>query len=158
MTEAVIVSTARTPLCKSWRGAFNMTHGATLGAHVVRNAVSRAGVDPAEIEDVIMGCANPEGATGANIARQIALRAGLPVSVPGMTVNRFCSSGLQTIALAAQRVIAGEGDVFVAGGVESISCVQNEMNRHMVAEGWLSTNKPEIYWSMLQTAENVAQR
>ncbi|WP_175700463.1 acetyl-CoA C-acyltransferase [Burkholderia ambifaria] len=158
MTEAVIVSTARTPLAKSWRGAFNMTHGATLGGHVVAAALERAKLDPARIEDVIMGCANPEGATGANIARQIALRAGLPVSVPGMTVNRFCSSGLQTIALAAQRIIAGEGDVYIAGGVESISCVQNEMNRHMVQEGWLVEHKPEIYWNMLQTAENVAKR
>ena len=158
MTEAVIVSTARTPLAKSWRGAFNMTHGATLGGHVVAAALERAKLDPARIEDVIMGCANPEGATGANIARQIALRAGLPVSVPGMTVNRFCSSGLQTIALAAQRIIAGEGDVYVAGGVESISCVQNEMNRHMIQDGWLVEHKPEIYWNMLQTAENVAKR
>ncbi|MPV55406.1 acetyl-CoA acetyltransferase [Burkholderia sp. HI2761] len=158
MTEAVIVSTARTPLAKSWRGAFNMTHGATLGGHVVAAALERAKLDPARVEDVIMGCANPEGATGANIARQIALRAGLPVSVPGMTVNRFCSSGLQTIALAAQRIIAGEGDIYVAGGVESISCVQNEMNRHMIQEGWLVQHKPEIYWNMLQTAENVAQR
>jgi len=158
MTEAVIVSTARTPLAKSWRGAFNMTHGATLGGHVVAAALERAKLDPARVEDVIMGCANPEGATGANIARQIALRAGLPVSVPGMTVNRFCSSGLQTIALAAQRIIAGEGEIYVAGGVESISCVQNEMNRHMVQEGWLVQHKPEIYWNMLQTAENVAKR
>ncbi|KWF37014.1 acetyl-CoA C-acyltransferase [Burkholderia pseudomultivorans] len=158
MTEAVIVSTARTPLAKSWRGAFNMTHGATLGGHVVAAALERAKLDPARAEDVIMGCANPEGATGANIARQIALRAGLPVTVPGMTVNRFCSSGLQTIALAAQRIVAGEGDVYVAGGVESISCVQNEMNRHMVHEGWLLEHKPEIYWNMLQTAENVAKR
>ena len=158
MTEAVIVSTARTPLAKSWRGAFNMTHGATLGGHVVAAALERAKLDPARIEDVVMGCANPEGATGANIARQIALRAGLPVSVPGMTVNRFCSSGLQTIALAAQRIIAGEGDVYIAGGVESISCVQNEMNRHMLQEGWLVEHKPEIYWNMLQTAENVAKR
>jgi acetyl-CoA C-acetyltransferase len=158
MTDAVIVSTARTGLAKSWRGAFNMTHGATLGGHATQAAVERAKLDPARVEDVIMGCANPEGATGGNIARQIVLRAGLPVSVPGMTVNRFCSSGLQTIALAAQRVIAGEGEVFVAGGVESISCVQNEMNRHMMVEGWLNTNKPEIYWSMLQTAENVAKR
>ncbi|MEB2601037.1 acetyl-CoA C-acyltransferase [Burkholderia cenocepacia] len=158
MTEAVIVSTARTPLAKSWRGAFNMTHGATLGGHVVAAALERAKLDPARVEDVIMGCANPEGATGANIARQIALRAGLPVSVPGMTVNRFCSSGLQTIALAAQRIIAGEGDIYVAGGVESISCVQNEMNRHMIQEGWLVQHKPEIYWNMLQTAENVAKR
>ncbi|KVS24796.1 acetyl-CoA C-acyltransferase [Burkholderia cepacia] len=158
MTEAVIVSTARTPLAKSWRGAFNMTHGATLGGHVVAAALERAKLDPARVEDVIMGCANPEGATGANIARQIALRAGLPVSVPGMTVNRFCSSGLQTIALAAQRIIAGEGEVYVAGGVESISCVQNEMNHHMIQEDWLAQHKPEIYWNMLQTAENVAKR
>ncbi|WP_175948675.1 acetyl-CoA C-acyltransferase [Burkholderia pyrrocinia] len=158
MTEAVIVSTARTPLAKSWRGAFNMTHGATLGGHVVAAVLERAKLDPARVEDVIMGCANPEGATGANIARQIALRAGLPVTAPGMTVNRFCSSGLQTIALAAQRIIAGEGDVYVAGGVESISCVQNEMNRHMVQESWLVEHKPEIYWNMLQTAENVAKR
>ncbi|WP_423379259.1 acetyl-CoA C-acyltransferase [Burkholderia sp. LMG 32019] len=158
MTEAVIVSTARTLLAKSWRGAFNMTHGATLGGHVVAAALERAKLDPARVEDVIMGCANPEGATGANIARQIALRAGLPVSVPGMTVNRFCSSGLQTIALAAQRIIAGEGEVYVAGGVESISCVQNEMNHHMIQEGWLVQHKPEIYWNMLQTAENVAKR
>ncbi|AQQ42780.1 MULTISPECIES: acetyl-CoA C-acyltransferase [Burkholderia] len=158
MTEAVIVSTARTPLAKSWRGAFNMTHGATLGGHVVAAALERAKLDPARVEDVIMGCANPEGATGANIARQIALRAGLPVSVPGMTVNRFCSSGLQTIALAAQQIIAGEGEIYVAGGVESISCVQNEMNRHMIQEGWLVQHKPEIYWNMLQTAENVAKR
>ncbi|WP_233863322.1 acetyl-CoA C-acyltransferase [Paraburkholderia adhaesiva] len=158
MTDAVIVSTARTGLAKSWKGAFNMTHGATLGGHVTKAAIERANLDPARVEDVIMGCANPEGATGGNIARQIALRAGLPVSVPAMTVNRFCSSGLQTIALAAQRVIAGEGDVYVAGGVESISCVQNEMNRHMAMEGWLAQNKPEIYWSMLQTAENVARR
>jgi acetyl-CoA C-acetyltransferase len=158
MTEAVIVSTARTGLAKSWRGALNMTHGAALGGHVTTAAITRTGIDPARVEDVIMGCANPEGATGMNIARQIALRAGLPVSVPGMTVNRFCSSGLQAIALAAQRVIAGEGDVFVAGGVESISCVQNEVNQHMLADGWLELNKPEIYWSMVQTAETVAKR
>jgi acetyl-CoA C-acetyltransferase len=158
MTDAVIVSTARTPLCKSWRGAFNMTHGATLGGHAVEHAVARAKLDPAEIEDVIMGCANPEGATGFNIARQIALRAGLPITTSGMTVNRFCSSGLQTIALAAQRIIAGEADIYVAGGVESISCVQNEMNQHMAHEGWLKEHKPEIYWSMLQTAETVSKR
>ncbi|MBS0443466.1 MAG: acetyl-CoA C-acyltransferase [Proteobacteria bacterium] len=158
MSNAVIVSTARTPLAKSWKGAFNMTHGATLGAHAVKAAVERAGIAPAEVDDVIMGCANPEGATGANIARQIALRAGLPITTSGMTVNRFCSSGLQTIALAAQRIIAGEGDIYAAGGVESISCVQNEMNRHMLADPWLVQNKPEIYWSMLQTAEQVAKR
>jgi acetyl-CoA C-acetyltransferase len=158
MSNAVIVSTARTPLAKSWKGSFNMTHGATLGGHVVRHAVERAGLDPAEVEDVIMGCANPEGATGFNIARQSALRAGLPVSTSGMTVNRFCSSGLQTVALASQRILAGEGEIFVAGGVESISCVQNEMNQHMANEGWLLEHKPEIYWSMLQTAEQVAKR
>jgi acetyl-CoA C-acetyltransferase len=137
MRDAVIVSTARTGLAKSWKGALNMTHGATMGGHVVKAAIARAGIDAAEVEDVIMGCANPEGATGANIARQIALAADCPVSVSGMTVNRFCSSGLQTIALAAQRVIAGEGDVFVAGGVESISCVQNEMNPHMLIDAAL---------------------
>ena len=158
MTSAVIVSTARTPLAKSWKGSFNMTHGATLGGHAVEHAVKRAGIEGAEVDDVIMGCATPEGATGANIARQIALRAGLPITTSGMTVNRFCSSGLQTIAMAAQRVIAGEGDIFVAGGVESISCVQQEMNTHMLADPWLVKNKPEIYWNMLQTAENVAKR
>ncbi len=158
MTDAVIVSTARTPLCKSWRGALNMTHGATLGGHAVKAAVERAKLDPAEVEDVIMGCANPEGATGGNIARQIAMRAGMPVTVSGLTVNRFCSSGLQTIALAAQRVLAGEADIFVAGGVESISCVQNEMNKHMAIDPWLKANKPTTYWNMLQTAEMVSKR
>jgi acetyl-CoA C-acetyltransferase len=158
MTSAVIVSTARTPLAKSWKGAFNMTHGATLGGHAVRHAIQRAGIDAAEVEDVIMGCANPEGATGANIARQIALMADCPITVSGVTVNRFCSSGLQTIALAAQRIIAGEGDVFVAGGVESISCVQQEMNTHMMRDPDLNKKKPEIYWNMLQTAEQVAKR
>ncbi len=158
MTQAVIVSTARTPLAKSWKGAFNMTHGATLGGHAVKHAIARAGIDAAEVEDVIMGCANPEGATGANIARQIALMADCSVSVSGMTVNRFCSSGLQTIALASQRIIAGEGDIYVAGGVESISCVQQEMNQHMLFDVNLQKKKPEIYWNMLQTAEQVAKR
>ena len=158
MSQAVIVSTARTPLAKSWKGAFNMTHGATLGGFAVKAAVERAGVDAGAIDDVLMGCANPEGATGANIARQIALAAGLPITVSGATVNRFCSSGLQTIAMASQRVIAGEGDVYVAGGVESISCVQQEMNRHMMVDPNLEKIKPEIYWNMLQTAENVAKR
>ena len=158
MTSALIVSTARTPLAKSWKGAFNMTHGATLGGHAVQHAISRAGIDAGEVDDVIMGCATPEGATGANIARQVALRAGCPVTVSGMTVNRFCSSGLQAIALASQRVIAGEADIYVAGGVESISCVQQEMNTHMLREDWLAKNKPEIYWNMLQTAEQVAKR
>ncbi len=158
MTSAVIVSTARTPLAKSWKGAFNMTHGATLGGHAVKHAIQRAGIEAAEVDDVIMGCANPEGATGNNIARQIALMADCPITVSGMTVNRFCSSGLQTIALAAQRIIAGEGDVYVAGGVESISCVQQEMNMHMISDPALVKKKPEIYWNMLQTAEQVAKR
>jgi len=157
-TEAVIVSTARTPLCKSWRGALNLTHGAKMGGHVVHAALERAKVDADEVEDVIIGCANPEGATGWNIARQIAIRAGCPISVPGMTVNRFCSSGLQTIALASQRIMAGEGDVYVAGGVESISLVQNEMNKHHFQDEWLHRHKPETYWPMLQTAEYVARR
>jgi acetyl-CoA C-acetyltransferase len=158
MREAVIVSTARTGLAKSWKGALNITHGAGMGGHVVRAAIDRAGIAPDEVEDVIMGCANPEGATGSNIARQIALAAGCPITVSGMTVNRFCSSGLQTIALAAQRIMAGEGDVYVAGGVESISLVQNEMNRTHLVDPWLKANKPEIYWPMLQTAEMVAKR
>ncbi|HYP86050.1 acetyl-CoA C-acyltransferase [Variovorax sp.] len=158
MTSAVIVSTARTPLAKSWKGAFNMTHGATLGGHAVQQAVARAGIDGALVDDVIMGCATPEGATGSNIARQIALKAGLPITTSGMTINRFCSSGLQTIATAAQRIIAGEGEVYVAGGVESISCVQNEANKHMLVDPALMKQKPEIYWNMLQTAEQVAKR
>ena len=158
MREAVIVSTARTPLAKSWRGAFNMTHGATLGAAAVRAALERAGVEGGEVEDVMMGCANPEGATGVNIARQIAIRAGMPVTVSGVTVNRFCSSGLQTIAMAAQRIMAGEGDIYVAGGVESISCVQNDLNTKMIHDPWLKEHKPTIYWPMLQTAETVAKR
>jgi acetyl-CoA C-acetyltransferase len=159
VVDAVIVSTARTPLAKSWRGAFNLTHGATLGGHVVQAAMARAGIDPASVEDVIMGCANPEGATGFNIARQIALRAGCPVTTSGITVNRYCSSGLQSIALAAQRIMAGEGEVFVAGGVESISCVQNDhLNTFMAKEAWLDEKKPAIYHTMLETAETVASR
>ena len=158
MVDAVVVSTARTPLCKSWRGAFNMTHGADLGGHVLCHAMVRARVDPAEVEDVIMGCANPEGATGRNIARQIAIRAGCPVTTSGMTVNRFCSSGLQTIAIASQRVMSGEGDIYAAGGVESISCVQNEMNKHMINDAWILEHKPELYWPMLETAEYVARK
>jgi acetyl-CoA C-acetyltransferase len=157
MVDAVIVSTARTPLCKSWKGALNITHGATMGGHALSHAIARAKLDPGEIEDVIMGCANPEGATGRNIARQIALRAGCPVSTSGMTLNRFCSSGLQTIAVAAQRVMTGEGDIFAAGGVESISLVQNEMNTHSINDDWILANKPELYWPMLKTAEYVAK-
>src|SRR6476659_9239195 len=158
MADAVIVSTARTPLCKSWRGALNMTHGATMGGHALQHAIARARLEPGEIEDVIMGCANPEGATGRNVARQIAIRAGCPVTTAGMTVNRFCSSGLQTIAIASQRVMAGEGEIYAAGGVESISCVQNEMNKHMLNEEWILEHKPELYWPMLQTAEYVSKK
>jgi acetyl-CoA C-acetyltransferase len=158
MTDAVIVSTARTGLAKSWKGAFNMTYGATLGAHAVRHAVARAGLELAEIEDVVMGATHLEGTTGGNIARAIALRAGLPVTTAGMSLNRFCASGLQAIATAAQRVIAGELQALVAGGVESISCVQNEANQHMRRDPWLLQHKPELYWSMLQTAEQVARR
>src|SRR3954467_15807167 len=131
MIDAVIVSTARTPLTKSWKGAFNMTHGATLGGHAVKRALQRAGVDGAEVEDVLMGCANPEGATGANIARQIALMEDLPVTVSGATAHPLGSSGLQTVAVAAQRIIAKEAEVYLAGGVESIPCVQQEMNQLM---------------------------
>src|SRR5436190_14622107 len=158
MPDAGVVSTARTPLCKSWRGAFNMTHGATMGGHALCHAIQRANLDPGDIDDVIMGCANPEGATGRNIARQIAIRAGCPVTTSGMTINRFCSSGLQTIAMASQRVMTGEGTIYAAGGVESISCVQNEMNTHMLNEEWIDANKPELYWPMLQTAEYVARK
>jgi len=155
--DAVIVSTARTPLAKSFRGAFNMSHGAHLGGHVVRAALERAQVDPAEVEDVLMGCAAPEGATGSNIARIIAYRAGCPVTVPGTTVNRFCSSGLQTIALAAQRIMAGESGIYVAGGVETISCIPNR-NQHMLRDAWTLEHKPALYMPMLETAENVARK
>lgn len=158
MTEAVIVSTARTGLGKSWKGAFNMTHGATLGAHSVHHAVARAGIDPAEVEDVIMGATHLEGTTGGNIARAIALRAGLPVTTAGVSINRFCSSGLQAIAMAANRIMCEQVPIMVAGGVESISCVQNERNTHMNRDPWIVENKPELYWSMLQTAELVAKR
>ncbi len=158
MTDAVIVSTARTALAKSWKGAFNMTYGSTLGGHSVKHALERAQLDPAEVDDVIIGCANPEGTTGFNIARQIALAAGCPVTVPAMTVNRFCSSGLQSIAIAAQRILSGEGEHFVAGGVESISCVQGELNRHMLVDPGVLAIKPEVYWPMLKTAEQVAAR
>ena len=158
MTDAVIVSTARTGLAKSWKGAFNMTYGATLGGHAVQHAVARAGIDPGEVEDCIMGGTFGEGTTGGNIARAIALRAGLPVTTGGLTINRFCSSGLQSIALAAQRVMTEGCPAIVAGGVESISCVQNEANKHMITDPALLKAKPEIYWNMLQTAEQVAKR
>lgn len=159
MREAVIVSTARTPIGKAYRGAFNNTHGADLGGHAIAHAVARAGVDPAEVEDVLMGCAMPEGATGGNIARQCALRAGLPVTTGGATINRFCSSGLQAIAMAAQRVIVDGAPVTVAGGLESISLVQNEhQNKHRANNLWIDENKPELYYSMIQTAEVVSNR
>jgi acetyl-CoA C-acetyltransferase len=158
VTEAVIVSTARTGLGKSWKGAFNMTYGATLGAHAVQHAVARAGIDPAEVEDVIIGSTFGEGTTGGNIARAVALRAGLPVSTAGLSINRFCSSGLQSIALACQRIMTEGAQVMVAGGLESISCVQNELNTHMRADPWILEHKPTLYWSMLQTAETVAKR
>jgi acetyl-CoA C-acetyltransferase len=158
MPDAVIVSTARTPIGKAFRGAFNMTHGAVLGGHVVKHAVERAGVDPGEVEDVVMGCAMPERATGQNIARLSAIRAGLPITVPGVTVNRFCSSGLQTIAFAAQRIIAGEVDVLVAGGLESISLLQEGGRPPPVKEEWLEAHKPEIWMPMIETADIVAKR
>jgi acetyl-CoA C-acetyltransferase len=159
MPDAVIVSTARTGIGKAYRGSLNNTHGATMAAHVIRHAVERARLEPAEVEDVILGCAMPEGATGHNIARQAALRAGLPVTTAGTTVNRFCSSGLQAIAMAAHRVVVDRVPVVVAGGVESISLVQNEhMNLHRLREPWLEAHKPEIYMTMIETAEVVARR
>lgn len=158
MRSAVIVSTARTAMTRSWSGGLNATHAATMAGHVIAEAVARAGVDPSEIGDVVLGCANPEGASGQNVARQAALRAGLPVSVPGMTVSRFCASGLQSITMAAQRVMTGECDVLIAGGVESISCVQEQMNKHMIEDPWLAAHKPDIYLPMLRTAEIVADR
>jgi len=159
MADAVVVSTARTPIGKAYRGAFNNTHGATLAGHVIASAVERAGVEPGEVEDVIIGCALPEGATGQNIARQAALRAGLPVTTAGVTVNRFCSSGMQAIAMAAQRVIVDRVPVMAAGGVESISLVQNEhFNNFRIHEPWLDEHKPEVYMPMIETAEVVAKR
>jgi acetyl-CoA C-acetyltransferase len=159
MNDAVIVSTARTPIGRAYKGAFNNTHGASLGGHVVAEVVKRAGLEPGEVEDVLMGCAMPEGATGANIARQCAIRAGLPVTVAGVTVNRFCSSGLQTIAMAAQRIRSDGAEVLVAGGLESISLVQNEhKNGFRGADEWITEHKPELYWPMIQTADTVAKR
>jgi len=158
MTDAVIVSTARTPIGKAFRGAFNKTHGAVLAGHAIEHAVERAGVDPAEVEDVILGCGLPEGATGNNIARLATIRAGLPVTTSASTVNRFCSSGLQTIAMAAQRVISDKVPVMVAGGVESISLVQNDLNTHHYTEEWLMRHKPALWMTMIETAEVVAQR
>ena len=158
MTDAVIVSTARTGLAKSWRGSLNMSHPVAYTGHVLKHAIERARIDPAEIEDVIVGAAFLEGASGANVARQVGLRAGCPVTTAGVSLNRFCSSGLQTIALAAQRVLAGEGEIYAAGGLESISCVQNQANTRMLKEDWIVRHKPEVYWNMLQTAETVSKR
>jgi len=159
MREAVIVSTARTPIGRAYRGAFNDTHGATMGGHVIAHAVSRAGVEPGEVEDVILGCALQQGATGGNIARQSAVRAGLAVTTAGTTVDRQCSSGLQAIAIASNRVVMDGLPIAVGGGLESISLVQNEhVNRYRGAEDWLAANKPEIYMAMIDTAEVVAQR
>jgi acetyl-CoA C-acetyltransferase len=159
MREAVIVATARTPIGKAYRGAFNNTHGAVLGGHVIKHAVARAGVDPAALEDVILGCGFPEGATGGNIARQCVISAGLPVTTSGVTINRFCSSGLQAISLAAQRVLVDGVPIVVAGGMESISLVQNEhINDYRLIEPGVQQAKPGIYFSMIQTAEIVARR
>jgi len=158
MRDAVIVSTARTPIGRAARGAYNLTHGADLGGHVVHHAVARAGIEAQAVEDVIIGCALPEGATGGNIARQVALRAGIPVSAAAMTINRFCSSGLQAIAAAAQRIIVDGVPVAVAGGLESISLVQGAMNRSFYENEWLLANKPGIYMTMIETADNVARR
>jgi len=159
MADAVIVSTARTGIGKAYRGALNNTHGATMAGHVIKAAVERARVEPGEVEDVILGCALPEGATGQNIARQSALRAGLPVTTAGVTVNRFCSSGLQAIAMAAQRVIVDHVPIMVAGGLESVSLVQNEhFNNFRIHEPWIDEHKPEVYMPMIDTAEVVAKR
>jgi acetyl-CoA C-acetyltransferase len=158
MREAVIVSTARTPIGRAVRGAFNNTHGATLTGHVIQKAVERAKVEPGEVEDVIIGCANPEGATGHNIARDALIRAGLPVTVPGETINRFCSSGLMAISIAAQRIMVDGIDVAVGGGLESVSLVSGNMNKHRFADEWLVEHKPDVYMTMIETADVVAQR
>ena len=156
MKQAVIVSTARTGLAKSFRGSFNMTHGATMGGHSVASAVERAGLEGAEVEDCVIGCGLPEGETGGNIGRQIAIRAGLPVTASGMTVNRFCSSGLQSIAIAANAITEGGAGPMVAGGVESISLVQPKMRP--APDPWILEHKPAIYMTMIETADIVAKR
>lgn len=156
--EAVVVAYARTAFARSFRGGFNATHGAQLGGRVIGAAVQRAGIDPQMVEDVILGCGFPEGTTGLNIARQSLLAAGLPISVPGMVVSRFCASGLETMVAAGQRIQSGDADVIVAGGLESISCVAPVMNQHMLEDAGLKTRLPAIYQPMLATAECVAQR
>ncbi|MGZ3497419.1 MAG: acetyl-CoA C-acyltransferase [Vulcanimicrobiaceae bacterium] len=158
MREAVIVSAARTPIGKAFRGAFNQTPGATMAGHVVKAALERAKLEPAQIEDVIMGVGLPEGATGNNLGRTAALRAGLPVTVSGQTVSRFCASGLQAISAAAQRVIVDQAGPIVAGGAESISMVQNDMNMSGLTEEWLARHVPDVYTPMLQTADFVAKK
>jgi acetyl-CoA C-acetyltransferase len=157
MSEAVIVSAARTPIGRAFRGAFNQTHGATMAGHAVQHAVARAGVDPAEVEDVIIGTGLPEGATGHNLGRTAALRAGLPRSVPGVTINRYCASGLQAIGAAAGRVLVDGAKVVVAGGCESISMVQNEVHVKGFTEEWLLRHEPDVFMPMLQTADNLAK-
>jgi acetyl-CoA C-acetyltransferase len=158
MPDAAILSYARTPIGKAFRGALNLTHGATLGAHVLRHAVQRAGIEAAEVEDVVLGCAFPEGANGFNVGRISALAAGFPEHVSGMTVNRYCSSGLQSIAIAAQAIQAGSLGIAVAGGTESVSCVREHTNRFMREEPWLAANRPEVYMPMIDTADLVASR
>ncbi len=158
MTEAVIVSTARTPIGRAFRGAFNMTHGGVMGGHVIKHAVARAKIDPKEIEDVVMGCGFPEGATGGNIARVAALDAGLPVSTAAFTINRFCSSGLQAISIAAQRIVCDKVPVAVAGGLESISLVQPNMNAKFYKDDAVMKIKPAVYMAMIETADIVAKR
>ena len=158
MDDAVIVSTARTPIGKAFRGAFNNTHGAILGGHVVKHALERSGLDPQEIEDVVIGCGFPEGATGHNVARQCALKAGLPVTSAGTTVNRFCSSGLQAISIAAQRVVMDKVPAIVAGGLESVSLIQPNMNTNNYTEAGLLESKPEIWMPMIETADTVGHR
>ena len=157
MREAAIVSAARTPIGRAFRGAFNQTHGATMAGHAVKHAVLRANVEPAEVEDVVLGVGLPEGATGHNLGRVAALRAGLPLRVPGTTINRYCASGLQSVSLAAQRVIVDGASVVVAGGCESISMVQNVVNRHSFTEEWMLRHEPDVYMPMLVTADNVAK-
>jgi acetyl-CoA C-acetyltransferase len=160
MREAVIVSFARTGLAKSVRGGFNITHGAAMTGHAIQHAVSRAGLEGGEVEDVIIGCGNPEGATGHNIARDAALRAGLPITTSGQTVNRFCSSGLQSIALASGYIEREGADVLVAGGVESISLVTmgGHFNTHFFTDEELLKIRPDIYMPMIDTADIVAER
>jgi acetyl-CoA C-acetyltransferase len=157
-TQAVIVGGARTPIGRAFKGAYNLTHGATMSGHVISHAVDRSGVDPLDIEDVVLGVGFPEGATGHNLARNAALRAGLPVEVAGTTVNRYCASGLQAISIAAQRIVVDGAPAIVAGGVESVSLVQNNMNVKYFTEEWLLRNRADLFMPMLQTADVVAKR